>query len=197
MTNRPSLNNPPYLESKRFIIEGHQLLVRGESTVPKNAEEQLRMELAWADLKENELELLDGLAADLFMLLGEERNQPLDHEPKSTDDLSSRVFHAFFAHNWVELLALLRHGPTSWPRDQIALWRGEAWQGLGEYDVALLFFDYASKVKPGNTKAQYLSLHALLKLGRIDEALKRTEEYADAAIVNTAATIPLVAAPTS
>ncbi len=177
MTTGMYLDNPSYVESERFILEGHQLLVRGESTLPKSPEEQHRMEGAWADLNESEAERLDGLAADLFMLLDEDRLQPLDVGINEAVDLRQRVLEALSAQHWDELLAVLRCGPTFLTRDQIALLRGQAWQGLGHDDVAMLFFDYAGKLKPDNARAQVLQLRTLLKLGRFEEARRRAQEY--------------------
>ncbi len=190
------LDNPDHRDSARFILEAHAKLARGESSLPETDAEYDRMEEAWFNLNPAEKVRLDGLSADLHMLQGEEVLQRLDPLERSADRLGKRLQTALESNNWEEVLVLLRYGPPFLSRDQIALLRGRAWQELGHDDVALLFFDYAGKAKPDNAKAQLFGLHTLLKLGRIEEALRRSEKYAEAESTNPSSLLPFVTTTT-
>ncbi len=192
MTTPLFLDNPDYSDSARFILEAHAKLARGESSLPDTDAEYDRMEEAWFNLSPAEKARLDGLSADLHMLEDEEVHQQLDPAERSPERLGHRLQTALHHNNWEEVLVLLRYGPPFLSRDQIALLRGRAWEELGHDEAALLFFDYARKVKPDNTRAQWFGLHTLLKLGRVAEALKRSEEYATAETTNPAALLPFV-----
>ena len=88
---------------------------------------------------------LKGLSADLYMLTGEEvkltANQPVTEQ---------EFFANYHAKNWDKALEILRMSTLPVEEHLVALGRMLCWDALGANDVALLFAEYALKLKPDN-----------------------------------------------
>jgi hypothetical protein len=55
-------------------------------------------------------------------------------------------------------LELLRNGPDYLTSDQIALLRGRAYSNLGHQEIALLFYEYAARIKPQEPEPEKAAL---------------------------------------
>ena len=84
---------------------------------------------------------------------------------------------AFQGQNWDQLLELLRRPPHFVSPDQVAYLRGRAWQELGHPEVALRFFDNASRLRPGHSPYLILSLECLKETGNWEDAIKRATQF--------------------
>lgn len=168
-----------YRKLSEHIVDIHRAMQTGEQVTVLQDALQDEMTSRWYELDEHQRKRLWGLSADLYMLQGKETPPP-----DSDFDLASlapKLKEAAKQEDWESWLALLRHGPDFLPRADIAFQRGRCWQQLGHDDAALLFYDHAATLNPEQILAQVLSLHTLLRMNRIDEAVARAEEYAAAA----------------
>ena len=67
--------------------------------------------------------------------------------------------------------------PRFIPGDRVSYIRGRAWQELGQYRVALKFFDNASRLKPGHAPYRILVLECLKAACDWQEAINRANQY--------------------
>ena len=72
---------------------------------------------------------------------------------------------------------MLRRPPRFIPGDRVSYIRGRAWQELGQYRVALKFFDNASRLKPGHAPYRILVLECLKAACDWQEAINRANQY--------------------
>jgi len=145
----------------------------GEEESP--AEEALREQMldSWRNLSVEELARVDGLSADLYMLSDEEIFEKVEPAERTRARLGPRLREAWLRRDWDAVLALLRTGPDFLDRAQLAYLRGRCWAGLGHHDVALLFSEYAARLKPDHVSYQVLPLEELLQMGQLEQALRR------------------------
>jgi tetratricopeptide (TPR) repeat protein len=135
---------------------------------------------SWRLLTAEEVARLDGLSADLYMLTEEEFFVKTDPAERTRARLGPRLRTAWQRRDWDEVLALLRTDPDFLDRAQLAYLRGRCWAEFGHHDVALLFFDYAARLKPENVSYQMLALEELLQLGQLDQAHNRVRAFSAA-----------------
>src|SRR5271157_795628 len=131
----------------------------------------------WELLPEQLRRRLWGLSADLFSLVDNEKFTDADWEPIPLQELAKRVERSFQERQWDELLDLLRRPPRFVPSDQVSYIRGRAWQELGQHEVALKFFDNASRLKPGHAPYRILALECLKAACDWQEAISRANQY--------------------
>lgn len=167
-----------YRKLSEHIVDIHRAMHAGEPDTVLQDALQDEMTSRWYELNERERKRLWGLSADLYMLQGKETFTPDSDFDRAS--LAAKVAEAAKQQDWESCLDLLRHGPDFLPLAEIACLRGRGWQQLGHDEAALLFYDHAASLKPDHILAQVLSLHTLLRLNRIDEAVARADEYAAA-----------------
>ena len=111
----------------------------------------------WELLPEQLRRRLWGLSSDLFSLVDNEKFTDADWEPIPLQELANRLEESFQKRQWDEVLDLLRRRPRFVASDHVSYIRGRAWQELGQHDVALKFFDNASRLKPGHAPYRILA----------------------------------------
>lgn len=160
---------------ERATIRLHRLIRDGMGDSGEADAVREEMLDSWTLLRPEQRALLDGLSGDLYMLQGEEG-------PEAGEELGGDVRMllklAWDRGSWVEILALLRREEARRviPEDVRAYFRGRCWSSLGYIEAALCFYDYAVKLAPTNDNYAYLALDALVRCGRIDDALARANE---------------------
>ncbi len=151
-----------------MTLEVHRLIAQEKGDTPEADTLREKMYDVWLSLSPGHQALLDNLSGDLYMLQGEESLEQSEDAKQTLHDLGA----AGTAKNWVLALELLRY---RLPIDehQIAYFRGRCYGELGYHQAALAFFKHAEKLCSTNENYRYLTLDALLRLHRIDEALER------------------------
>jgi hypothetical protein len=171
------LDNPSYGEYVRHLLRLHSLMAAGRGDSAEADAVREEMLVPWRRLDPDELARVDGLSADLYMLTGEEIFAAAEPAERTRSRLEPRLHAAWAKRDWDEVLALLRTGPDFLTPDRLAYLRGRCWAELGHPDVALLFFDHASRLSPGNLNYRALALEPLLQLGQLDEARQRAHAF--------------------
>jgi len=131
----------------------------------------------WELLPEQLRRRLWGLSSDLFSLVDNEKFSDADWEPIPLQELANRLEESFQKRQWDEVLDLLRRRPRFVASDHVSYIRGRAWQELGQHDVALKFFDNASRLKPGHAPYRILALESLKAACDWQEAISRANQY--------------------
>jgi hypothetical protein len=131
----------------------------------------------WTKLNEQEMDRVNGLSADLYMLENNEIYERVKPEERSRERLGPRLQAAWDRQDWDEVLAWLRTGPDFLNQDLIAYLRGRCWQEMGHHDVALLFFEYAAKRDPQNVNYQMMVIEELVQLGHLQDILQRANAF--------------------
>src|SRR5438552_17976016 len=85
----------------------HDLIARGEGDSPAAEEIAKKSEALWKLLTDQERERLNGLAADLYMLIREELPTQLDPNEFDLKDLENEIDKAFARRDYDRLLKLL------------------------------------------------------------------------------------------
>jgi tetratricopeptide (TPR) repeat protein len=118
-----------------------------------------------------------GLSADLCSLRDNETFADEDCAPVTEEELRREQGEAFALKDWDRLLNSLRRPPRFRPREDTDYARGRAWIEMGHPEVALLFFDNATRLKPDNLAFPSLALECLKSIPNWREALSRAEQY--------------------
>lgn len=167
--------NTYFAEYEELLIELSQAM-READTERANVVRR-RMEGPERHLSESEMERLDGLAADLYMLSGKElfeRTDPADAIPAR---LGAELRQAWERAEWEGVLVLLRKRMPFLSDEHRAYLRAVAYEHLGQLHSALLFMDYASQLNREDTTYRYFGLDYLKLLGHTNEALLRARNY--------------------
>jgi len=134
-----------YEEYKKKLLQLHDLEAQGKFESSEYDQVCDAMDAPGYKLSGLELKRIKDLAGDLNMLLGDEI------KVKSEKSIDPREFERVAnSEQWDDLLDMLRLENFPATEDQIASTRSACWSALGDYDVALLFAEYASKLKPEN-----------------------------------------------
>ena len=166
------------------ILENHRTQAWNR---PLTAEEESADEWYhdhWEEMTEQQRLRLWGLSADLNSLDDNERFVDSDWPPATEEQLRGEQAVAFASGDWDKLLDSLRRPPRFRPRGDIDYARGRAWMELGHPDVAVLFFDNASRLSPNNLAYPSLALECLKLIPDWPKALARAEQYRQAATVH-------------
>src|SRR5579871_6740661 len=148
--------NPNYVRSESLLKDLHRLIAEGKGDSDEADTLRDAMDIPWRTLSREEIDRLNGLSSDLYMLQNDEMYEQYDSSEWTEDRLRYEIGTALkrrTQQDWERLLALLRKGPTFMPQDQIAWLRSSAYRALGHSDTALRFLDYAASLNPG--KAEY------------------------------------------
>ncbi len=170
-------SNSVYLMWLRKIVTTH--LARAWD-LPRSDEEEEQDEWfndLWPEMDEIHQERLWGLSSDLQSLRDKETVVQADWEPMPQGELQREQAQAFQGRDWDRLLTSLRRPPRFRSQADTDYARGRAWMELGHPEVAVLFFDNASRLEPANLAFTSLALECLKAIPDWPEALARAERY--------------------
>lgn len=142
-------DNPYYLEYEALLKQLHELMAAGKSD--SNEAETIRdkMDSPWLNLSREEIQRLNGLSADLYMLQDDEVFEKYDG---TQEQLRSDLGTAWERRDWARVLALLRKGPAHISPQGLASLRAQAYKALGHDDTARMFEDYAAQLILGQQR---------------------------------------------
>lgn len=169
--------NVSYWMWLKKVLDSHlrQTWDNESSEIQEREDEELN-EL-WTDLDEKHKQRLWGLSADLHTLRDRETCVDSDWPAMTEQALKAAQKDAFQRKAWDKLLECLRRPPRMHPRDMVDYVRGRAWMEMGHPEVAVLFFDNASRLAPENPNYRPLALECLKAIGDWPEILRRSETY--------------------
>lgn len=157
---------------ERLTLALHVLIRAGRGDDDEADQVREQMVDIWETLSPEHRALLDNLSGDLFMLAGDE---VLETGEALSSSFAQAMKDAWQRQDWVAILALLRRSEVRAvvPDHHAAYVRGRCWSSLDYFEAALTFFDHAAHLEPNNDNYAYLALDALVRSGRMDEALER------------------------
>src|SRR5437773_3491983 len=94
---------------------------RGSSEEARELREE--MDAPGMELTTDEIDRVNGISADLYMLSDQEIYQPVEGARPSPGELHRRAEEAWREERWDEVLALLRLGPIDLPPAEVAYLR--------------------------------------------------------------------------
>ncbi|HLX63460.1 MAG TPA: hypothetical protein VKX17_19475 [Planctomycetota bacterium] len=149
-----------YQQYKKLLLKLHDLTVQERDQTDEADAVRDAMDAPGSKLTALEHQRVSGLSADLYMLLNDEVKEPTD--PSSTPNAFAKFWDA---RNWDAVLSILRKQNVVISDDELAHVRALCWEELGDYDVALLFAEYAAKLKPDNMDYRFTLVRNQLNLG--------------------------------
>jgi predicted Zn-dependent protease len=166
------MNNPAYVEYEALLRRLHDVAAQygNDSTEADAVREQ--MDEPERRLTRSEINRLNGLSADLYMLQGEEI---LQTPPLDLDSMVRQIKEFQAWNDWDAVLGLLRRRPLHAPPEAAAFSRARAYESLGHYDTALLFLDFAYRNKSGDPYYRALRIRLLADAGHLSEAVSDAE----------------------
>jgi tetratricopeptide (TPR) repeat protein len=167
------MENPAFVEEERLTRELHLLNAQGEGDSVEAEAIQDASEKPWYKLSEEEQDRISGLSADLYQLTGEEVHEKTE---LSQEQLETSLVDACVRDDPVEILSLLRKGPTCSKDHDTAFWRWVCYRELGHFETAVLFLEYAVKLAPGVYPYAFCLLGALAEVGRKEETMRMVQE---------------------
>src|SRR5436190_11135480 len=127
--------NPYYVEHEERLKELSRLMAEGKGDTPEADALREAMEHPERQLTREEIERLNGLSADLYMLEGDELYEPLepgeDPQAREPERLRTSVEEAWARRDAALTLVLLRKGDAGFPEAQRAYIRSRAYEELG------------------------------------------------------------------
>lgn len=165
-----------FAESVRLLRDLHFLTIAGKDESPEADAIRDAMEMPWWRLSALEQERVSGLSGDLYTL-GE-----VDRSTTPTSSGGHQLLDsAVQAGDWDRALAILRENEDQITSSQAAALRGIAWDRLGHPEVAVLFFEEATRLEP-NDLGMCIAYHRLLvKSCQFEKAKAAAEELAASA----------------
>jgi hypothetical protein len=155
--------NPDYREYERLLIRLHELIASGDGDSGDADALRDRMDGPWKRLSAQEVERLDGLSADLYMLQDDEVFEKADPSERTRETLGLALTEARKRSDWQTVLALLRKGPTFLSKANIAFLRGLSYLHLGHSEASLLFVDYAAALDSPESSHKLFAMDALAR----------------------------------
>jgi tetratricopeptide (TPR) repeat protein len=192
--NRPS---PAFRDSVRFMLELHQEMTSGDPDGEGADSIRDRMDQPWYAMSDTEKELVGGLSEDLYSI-GRNRTSV----PEESTNLGPVLEPATRAHDWGQVLRLLRQNENQLSPADVAVMRAVCWGNLGQHEVAVEFFKEAVRLAPNNPFHHTLLWRGMLSAGQTGEAARnaaarlRTDNLSDPLTLLVAANV-LVAHATS
>ncbi len=159
------------------IVDTHRAQAWNLPQTEQDEEESERFNELWQEMGAKYQHRLWGLSADLCSLRDNETFADADWAPITVEELQREQSAAFQLEDWDRLLDSLRRAPRFRPREDADYARGRAWMAMGHPEVALLFFDNASRLKPDNLAFPSLALECLKTVADWPNALARAEQY--------------------
>ncbi len=175
MAGKTFVDNPDYMKQIDLIKKLHLLMAQGKGDTEEADTVREQVYPSWGQLTPAEMDRVNALSADLYMLDGTEVVQVGEAKQRSREWLAPQLMAAWNQQDWGTILALLRTGPDPeyLPRDRVAYFRGRGWAHFGHPDIAVLFFDYAAKLNPNDVGHQVSAMEALIQGGQLSSALQR------------------------
>lgn len=175
-------SNPYYVEYETLLTALARLMAEGKGDTPEADAIRDAMEHPERELIREELERLNGLSADLYMLVDDEVHDPLapgeDPSVREPDRLRACLDEAWRRPDGAEAtLSLLRKGTANLSQAQRAYRRSRAYEALGHLDTALVFSRHAVERDSDNNSYKWLLLTLLDRLQQYDEFQERVREY--------------------
>jgi tetratricopeptide (TPR) repeat protein len=136
------------------------------------------MDDPWHRMTSPQQQRIRGLSADLYTL---EPDSPIEHPDKvetPNEEILNELHERQKQGDFAAVLALLREHPQQFDRARAAFERGVAYIHLNDYEIALLFFDEALRLRPGEPSALACRLVALTNGGREAEAERDAQQIA-------------------
>jgi hypothetical protein len=133
-------------EYARLTVRLHELMGAGlgESEEADSVRDQ--MDGPWKQLTAAERDRLGGLSSDLYMLSDEEVFERAEPAERGPDTLGAALLAARANGDWEAVLALLRKGPTFLSQREVAFFRAEAYDELGQPEIARRFARHAARL---------------------------------------------------
>jgi tetratricopeptide (TPR) repeat protein len=172
------LNKNPIHAYEHFLIKLHNEIREGRGD--DNAAEEYRdqLDIYWSKLTEDEIDLLDNLSGDLYMLSDREIKLPLDAD-EDVSAVDQQAFQAFKDKRWLETLALLRRDVLP-PAHVVAYARARCWDALGFSDAALCFLEWAAARQPQSLLYATILLQSYQARAQVPQAITLIEQHFDA-----------------
>lgn len=163
-------DNPDYnrYESLLVLLDDLDAIGKNDSDEAEVVREEMDI-LFYKKLNEAEIERLEGLSADLYMLRNLEVPERL--APGETPEMvEAATREAWRAQDMEALLAALRKAPAFLNREAVASLRSYAYGRLGHYYIAFLFKRLAAELNPAQVghRIELMDFHR--RMGRWDEA---------------------------
>lgn len=174
------MSNPQYAEYVRLLKALHRRIAEDKDDDEADALRD-EMDAPWYSLSEEELERVNGLAADLYTL-DEIPPRPAQQDEAAAAALRTEIDLSWKAGDWEDLLDLLRRKPGVLPPYSEAFLRGWSWNQLGDPETADLFFQRAAELAPHDTNPPVALVVAQSRAGHTEEA----DRYARAILAPTA-----------
>jgi tetratricopeptide (TPR) repeat protein len=162
-------DNPHFVRYEELLRQLHTLMAVGDGDSDDAERVREAMDEPGRRLSAEEIDRLNWLSADLYLIEDDERLQA-DPSGGSPEMTAAALNAAIRLQQWEQVLALLRlRSPLSAP-DRVALQRAAAYRHLGHIDVAILFLKYAAGIKPEVAEYEWALVELLLEARRFDEA---------------------------
>ena len=161
MVRQPFSTRPAYVQSVRGLLQLHVLTEAGQDESPEADAIRDSLERPWYELSEAEKNRVTGLSEDLYSI-NESSGQPLPMNPQAQRKVLEAV-EARQAGEWDKALALLRRWGKHIDPAVLSFLRGSVWQEAGDSETAILFYQHAARLDPGDDKFTCIYLSALRK----------------------------------
>ncbi|HEY7119591.1 MAG TPA: hypothetical protein VH475_23570 [Tepidisphaeraceae bacterium] len=187
------MNNPAYVEYEALLRRLHDVTAQYGNDSAEADSVRERMDGPERHLNRWEMNRLNGLSADLYMVRDEE---VLEQPPAAQSQAELRQLIQEYErwNDWDSVLALLRRRPPLVSEEAVAFTRARAYAAVGQHAAALQFFEHAMKRWPTSADFQALHLSMLKKAGKEREAIDLGERYSSSP--STAPVLLIAAAAT-
>jgi len=162
-------------EMERLLVRLHELIAADQTDSDETDTVRDRMDELSVSLEGSQVQMVNDLSGDLYMLTGEEvvaeamRGLPLEA-------VHAQIKAAFEEKRWPDLLRALR-GPHQLPKDRAAYVRARAYACLGFHLAAVKFFEHAYALRPNpNYLALALDEHMASDMADTAHSLVQTIE---------------------
>jgi len=161
MPVRPFPQSPAFKQVVSGLLRMHQYTVEGQDDSEEADALRQSMDEPWARLTAVERDRITGLSEDLYAITDPpDPSVPLPMNPQAQGKLNE-AYEAREHGNWDRALQLLRRWGKYVPAPLLAYVRARIWDSAGVDQVAVLFFEQASRLDPGNENFRTMHLHAL------------------------------------
>ena len=152
--------SPAYREVVQGLLRMHRYTLDGQDESEDADVLRESMNEPWSRLTPAERDRVAGLSKDLYTITDSAPAAPEPMNPQAQTKLGE-VYEARERGEWDRALELLRRWGKYAPPPHVAYQRARIWQGAGDQEIAVLFFEQASKLDPKNEEFQAMHLSAL------------------------------------
>ncbi len=164
MPPRQFPQSPAYQEVVRGLLRMHQYTAEGQDDSDEADALRQSMGEPWARLTSIERARIEGLSKDLYEITDQPNAKlPLPMNPQAQGNLNE-AYEARERGEWDRALSILRRWGKYVPPPLLEYLRAKIWEGVGDEMVAVLFFEHACKLDPGNETFLTMHLSALKTL---------------------------------